>query len=1079
MTADPNTPADERFTALLIACDEALAAGMQAAALTNIAAPGDLRSRLERSVACLRLLEQYWSTRRAADVSPTSSSCLQSMSRFGRFQIVRELGHGSFGTVFLAHDPQLGRDVALKTPRVPALLTPELRQRFHHEALAAARLDHPNLVPVYEAGVVDDICFITSPYCPGITLADWLQKRKQPVPWDDAARLTATLAEAVQHAHSRGVLHRDLKPANILLAKAMDEGAEPSPVDSRLTALVPKITDFGLAKLLEERGDQTGTGMILGSPCYMAPEQAQAKNKEITTAADVYSLGAVLYEMLAARPPFLADTALATLEQVRMQEPASLRPVQPRVPRDLETICFKCLHKDPCRRYVSAHDLAEDLRRVLVGEPIRARAVGLAERVMKWSKRRPATAAVVGVSCLAVALLTGLSIAFNFHLSRQKQATEHALHRERQANNDLTRTLYLHSINLAHHEWLANNVVRAEELLQACPPELRQWEWRYLKGLGQRGFVTLRGHAGAVTAVAFDPTGNRLASASVDTTICIWNTDTGRVLHTLRGHSSEIDAVAFSPDGKRLASASWDKTVKVWDIVTGKECYTLRGHDGEVDGVAFSPDGKRLASASWDGTIRVWDLSTRRVLHQLRHSDRVFCVTFSPDGRRLASGSNDVRVWDAASGRLLVTCSAGPADRLIWVGGVAFHPDGRRLASANGNKTVCIWDSQTGQAVSVLRGHSGAVYSVGFSPKGDRLASTGWDQTVRLWDTTRGAELQILRGHSALWVSSVTWAPNGRHLATGGADQTVRVWDALASQEALVIPGGLHAQVAYSGDGRFIATVGPYENGLHRDHAVVVWNARTTKQLVRLHGHTEFVRTVVFRPDARYLASAGDGKIVKIWDTTTWTAVRTLRGHSQRITRLAYSPDGLRLASASIDKTVKIWDPATGRPVQTMKGHTGPVLGVAFSPEGKYVASTSDDKTLRIWDAATGEAIRTLWGPSLGMTGVTFGPEGKFVAGGSRDATVTVWDVATGQVAFRCHGHTGAVWGVVFSPDGRRLASAGDDQTVKLWDTATGDEALTLRGHFGSIFSVAFSPDGTRLVCGTDVMKIWEALPSP
>jgi WD40 repeat protein len=1075
MTPDPSTPADDQFTALLIACDEALAAGIPAAVLTDVEAPGDLRPRLERGVACLRLLEQFWSTRRAADVSAAPSSGVKPLTRFGRFQVLRELGHGSFGTVFLAHDPLLGRDVALKTPRVPALLTPELRQRFRYEALAAARLDHPNLVPVYEAGVVDDICFITSPFCPGITLAAWLRQREQPVPWHEVAALAATLAEAVQHAHSRGVLHRDLKPANILLnprPQAQGPKSDPGPAALDLGLFDPKITDFGLAKLVEGPPDQTGTGMILGTPCYMAPEQAQAKNRAITTAADVYSLGAVLYELLTARPPFLADTALATLEQVRVQEPVRPRQLQSCVPRDLETICLKCLRKDPRRRYVSAHDLAEDLRRLLAGEPIRARAVGPAERLLKWAKRHPAAAAVVGVTCLAAALLIFLSVAFHFRMTREKAATEQALQRETQANADLSRALYRHSINLAYHEWLANNVARTEELLEACPYELRQWEWRYLKGLGQRGFATLRGHAGAVTGVAFDREGKRMASGSADATVRIWDADSGQTLRTLRGHSARVDGVAFSPDGTRLASASRDRTVKVWDVASGEECCTLRDHVGEVSSVAFSPDGARLASASWDKTVNVWDLSTRRVLHKLRHGDRIFSVTFSPDGRRLASASDAVKVWDAATGDLLVTCAANPADPLIWVAGVAFHPDGRRLASANGNKTVCIWDSETGNLLRVLRSHNSGVYAVGFSPNGERLASTGFDQTVRLWNTASGAELQTVRGHTALWVSSVAWAPDGQHVASGGEDQTVRVWDALASQESLLIPGGRHAQVTYSGDGRFIATAGRY-----KDEVVVVWDARTLKQRARLRAPTEYVSTVAFRPDSRYLAGAGVGKTVRIWDTETWEEVGNLRGHSQSIIRLAYSPDGKRLASASMDKTVKIWDPAAGQEVRTLEGHTNPVLGVAFSPDGQYVASASDDRTVRLWNAASGEALRTLRGATLGMTSVAFDPTGKLVAAGSRDATVTIWDVATGQLACTCKGHTGAVWAIDFTADGQRLVSASDDHTVKLWDTATGYEALTLRGSIGSVYSVAFSPDGTRLVCGSDVMTVWQALP--
>jgi WD40 repeat protein len=1084
MSGDTSTPAEEQFTELLVACDEALAAGVPAKVLTDANATCDLRPRLERGVACLQLLEQFWSTRHPAGDSAGPAGATP-LTHLGRFEIRRELGHGSFGTVFLAHDPLLGRDVALKIPRVPALLTPQLRQRFQHEAQAAARLDHPNLVAVYDAGVVDDVCFIASAYCPGTSLAAWLQQRGQPVPWRIAASLLEILAETVQHAHNRGVLHRDLKPANILLVNVgavSGEGEHPSATThySLLTTHQPKITDFGLAKLLEEgRSDQTTTGMIVGSPCYMAPEQAEGKNREITTAVDVYALGAILYEMLTSRPPFQADSALTTLEQVRNQEPAPPRRLQPQVPRDLETICLKCLQKDPRRRYVSAHGLAEDLRRLQAGEPIEARAVGPGERLLKWAKRRPAPAAVVSVTCLAAALLIALSVVFNVRLTeekgetfrallgvaQEKEATEQALHREVQANAELTRALYFHRINLAHHEWLANNVVRTEQLLEACPAELRQWEWRYLKGLGQRGFLTLRGHDGEVISVAFDTTGKRVASASWDGTVKTWDAGTGKVLETLRGHEGRVEGVAFSPDGQHLASAGWDKTVKIWYIASDK-CDTLRSHDEVVSCVTFSPDGRRLASAGWDKTVKLWDTSTHRLLRTLNHSDRVFRVTFSPDGRRLASGSDAVKVWDVNTGELLTTRTANPAEPLIWVGGVSFHPDGRRLASANGNNTVSIWDSTTGKSLNVLRGHGPNM--VCFSPDGERLATAGYDQTVRVWDTASGAEVYTLRGHTDSWVTSVVWTPNGQRLASGSADRTVRIWDARTSQEALAIPGGRHLQVACSGDGRFIATA-----GLYKDQAVVIWDAGTAKALVRLRGHAEPATSVAFRPDSRYLASAA-GKTVKIWDTKTWKEVATLQGHSQSIVRVAYSPDGKRLASASMDKTVNLWDPGTRQVVLSL-GHEASVNGVAFSPDGKYLATGSEDHTVRIWKVDTGQVLHTLRGHSLGVMSVAFDPKGEFLASSSRDASVKVWNLATGQLAFTCKGHTAIVWAVVFSPDGRRLASASDDYTVKLWDAATGDEALTLRLHLFSGFSVAFSPDGTRLLCGSEVLKIWEA----
>jgi WD40 repeat protein/serine/threonine protein kinase len=1114
MNADTSAATDEHFTSLLIACDEALAAGAPAPVLSD-AAPDDLRPRLERGVACLQLLGQYWSTRGTGTMAASAASTgttgtwsdARPFSRFGRFHILRELGHGSFGAVYLAHDPLLERDVALKIPHLPALVTPELRQRFRHEAQAAGRLDHPNLVPVYEAGVVGEICFLASAYCPGTTLAAWLQQRQDPVPWRFAASLLATLADAVQHAHSRGVLHRDLKPANILLQK--DEGGRLPHKDERgrmkdeskgenseaharapfsdssfilpPSSVIPRITDFGLAKLLVEgQPGQTGTGMILGSPCYMAPEQAQAKNKEITTAADVYGLGAILYETLTARPPFLAETTLATLQQVQTQPPVPPRRLQPHVPRDLETICLKCLDKDPRRRYGSAHGLAEDLRRLLAGEAIQARAISPGERLLKWARRRPTSAAVAGVTCLAAALLFILSAAFNIRLAEEKGETDHALQRELEANAgltranaDLTRALYFHGISLAHHEWLANNVRRTEELLEACPPELRQWEWRYLKRLVQCGFTTLSGHDGEVSSVAFDARGKRVASGSVDRTVRVWEAETGKELCILRGHTDCVETVAFSPDGQRLASASRDKTLKVWDLAKGEVVYTL-DHPGEVAGVAYSPDGRRLASGGWDKRVRIWDARSGKLERTLaEHPSRVFCVAFSPDGRRLASGSSDVRIWDTTTGELLGACTGNSVEPLIWVGGVAFHPDGTRLASANGNKTVCLWDSMTFQALHVLRGHKSGVNIVSFSPDGARLASASYDQTVRLWDTASGAGLHTLRGHTAPCVSSVAFAPDGEHLVSGGADRTVRLWDARAGQEAVDIRGGLHGSVACSADGRFIATASYYEDR----PVVVIWDGPTIKPLATLRGLTEIPTTVAFRPDSRYLASAGNDKTVKVWDTETWKEEATLRGHTQPVVKVAYSPDGKQLASASLDGTVKIWDPANGE-VRTLTGHEHWVNRVAFSPDGNSLASVSEDKTIRIWNAATGDSIRTWRGHAVGVTSLAFDPIRNRLITGDRDGVVNVWHVATGELAFDCKGHTRAVRDVVFSPDGQRFATGSEDYVVKLWDAEHGQEALALRGHHGSVNSVAFSPDGTRLFAGAVGMKIWEALPT-
>jgi tetratricopeptide (TPR) repeat protein len=433
MNPENSAPLEEQFSLLLAACDEALAAGDSPHTVYQNEAPSELLPRLEREVAWCRmvrrLLIEAGSTGPPLSATPSGARAPAAPmpTQLGRFRIRQELGRGGFGVVLLAFDPKLGREVALKVPRPEALTNLELRARFQQEARATAGLDHPNLVPVYEAGEQDGVCWIASAYCPGITLSAWLKERTEPVPFALAARLVATLAEAVEHAHRRGILHRDLKPANVMLSplSSVSPGNPGEEMD-----FVPRLMDFGLAKVLEGHEDaltqeyHTQSGAILGTPAYMAPEQAESQSRTADPAIDLYALGAMLYEVLTGQPPFRGDTPLETLWLLRTQDPLSPQRLRPKLPRDLETICLKCLHKEPRKRYVSAQALADDLRRFLTGEPIRARPVSCWERSLKWARRRPAAAALVAVTGTAILVVALLVSVYTVRLCEQRNLAE-------------------------------------------------------------------------------------------------------------------------------------------------------------------------------------------------------------------------------------------------------------------------------------------------------------------------------------------------------------------------------------------------------------------------------------------------------------------------------------------------------------------------------------------------------------------------------------------------------------------------------------------------------------------------------
>jgi WD40 repeat protein len=688
------------------------------------------------------------------------------------YEVLGELGKGGMGVVFKARQAGFGRTVALKMIRHAEAGLAE-RVRFRVEVEAVGRLQHPNVVQVFEAGEHLGTLFFSMEYCPGGNLAGRLDGT--PWPAERAALLVRTLAEAVHAAHRAGVIHRDLKPANVLLAA---DGT-------------PKVADFGLAKLLDEDGRYSCSGAVLGTPNYMAPEQAEGRSRHIGPAADVWALGAILYELLTGRAPFVAANPLDTLLQVVHQEPVPLRRLL-RLPRDLETICLKCLLKDPAKRYTTARDLADDLGRFLESKPIQARRAGLLARAHRWARRRPGVAALLGVLLLVTAGgFGGVVASWREAVAARKVADREATARTEAWQAEALQH-YFTRIALAERELQAGKLAWAQRQLAQCPPELCSWEWHYLARLcqGERGVATLPGHPRSANAVAWRPghtaEGPLLASGGADGCVRLWEAPTGRLRRVLKGHTRPVNGVAFSPDGRLLASAGSDRLVIVRHAATGLPLWTLR-HEQIVSAVTFHPDGRSVVSATYHhdrpGEIRLWSLADGRLQRAWpAHTLALTGLAFTADGRLLASCGLDraVRLWDCRTGRAVLTFGGHTRP----VAAVACSPNGPLVASAAGRLRargpsqgeVLLWQAETGRVVHRLQGHAQRLAALCFSPDGSRLATAGWDREIKLWDVATGQEVLTLTGHKGT-VLGLAFSPDGTLLASAGSDGAVKVWD--------------------------------------------------------------------------------------------------------------------------------------------------------------------------------------------------------------------------------------------------------------------------------------------------------------
>jgi WD40 repeat protein len=996
------------------------------------------------------------------------------------YELLGELGRGGMGVVYQARHLALRRLVALKMILHGGLAPAADLERFRSEAQVIARLQHAHIVQIYEVGQRDGLPFLALEYCAGGGLDKKLAG--SPLAPPAAAALVEQLAQAVQAAHTRGVIHRDLKPANVLLA---EDGT-------------PKITDFGLAKQLDETG-RTRTGAILGTPSYMAPEQAGGKARELGPACDIYALGAILYECLTGRPPFRAATPLDTLWQVVHEEPVPPTRLNARLPRDAETICLKCLHKDPARRYTTAQALAEDLRRFQDGKPIAARPASPLEKAVKWAKRKPAQAVAVLVSVLAGTVLLAGGLWFTGELRQERDNAQNEREETRKARDaeseragqlagalidvqaartaekeraqevkqerdstraalkDAQRLLANNHIVLAENAWHHNGTAAiANDYLDLVPPDLRNWEWRYLRGIYHGGLFALYGPKWGV-AVSGD--GSRIVTTGMPTTV--WDGRTGRALFHLPTGRHGATCVAISSDAGRIVTGV-GRQLQVWDGRTGQLLFALDGHTDVVTCVALSGDDGRIVSGGRDRSVRLWDARTGKALHHFEgHTREVMSVALSYDGSRLVSccqpGDMRVWAWDGQAGKPLPIDFRGLRDHVM---AVALSADAQRIAGGLSTGSVCVWESNTGRLLHQMEHLVGAdVDCVAFSGDGSRVVSGGVDATVRVWNSFTGQAEFALKGHTS-YVNHLAVSQDGSRIVSSSADKTVRVWDGRPRPPALPLQGhpGYVSCVAVSGDGSRVVT------GCS-DTAVRLWDGRTGQIRHVFKGDFGGVKAVALSRDGSRCAAVTWNDLVRVWDTGNGKALFQLK--EREVSGIALGGDGSRLIVANSDAgTVSVWDVRKQKVALKLEGTVRGVSSVAQSGDDRRIVGGIQSKGIRVWDASTGKMLLE-WAGSASRVAINDDGTRIVSCGGTPANTVHVWDGNTGKLLHELKGHSIWVRCVALSPDGTRVVSGSMDKTMRLWDAGTGLALVELKGHQADVMSVAWSADGETIVSGS------------
>lgn len=1019
--------------------------------------------------------------------------------RIGRFELQSVLGAGAFAVVYLALDPLLSRLVALKVPRPHALVQPELRRQFVVEAQAAAKLDHPHIVPVYEAGQDGDLPYIACAWCDGPTLASWLSDRTTPLKPELAAKIIRQIADALRCSHEHGILHRDIKPGNVLLFPQSSDSNDEFP-------FVPRLGDFGLAKLLASSELDVMTSQLVGTPLYMAPELLNGPNQPAKAAADIYALGSVLYCLIVGQPPFVAATTAETFRLIAECDPVPPYNINRGIGRDLSLICLKCLEKKLQHRYESAEQLVNDLDRFLAGKPVLARSNSIPIRIQKWCRQRPLVAFLLTISsALVVALMisaviyTGslrslqsqlenknqdLNLRVN-ELAAAVQASNLSRTSEQRQRRIVERLLFAADVQHASRIWKKGDARETIRILSryADAPKTEEsiygpdhFAWRFLWNHATNAFREIFDAEQSVWWMQPSPNGQHLTICGSDGKVQFLAINRGFEFEkTIKASSAEIGCVAYSDDSRYLATACDDGRVQLWDPESFK---SIRNFEvipgGRVYVVVFLPDSHQLLACGESTTLTLWDADSGTKIREISTPFQrpIEFMTLSPDRTQLLMAGTDGQIVQMRLEDYSILRQDGLSNLAFSM--ARYSADSSRIVCAGTDRVLRLVDSKTGRTLRSSRNQD-TVHAVLYLPDGRIvIGDRGGVLTVFPNHEQSAAEpeedwqpIQRWAGHDDK-LSALLWLPNQTEseekrgqLISADRSGIIRSWDVTRTihhkvhQSTLDISHPVSNAISLTDVPNSVWRGGP--NGL----CVVSLDSAETNS--------------VFLPDQEITAvQTSGGKVIAGNSTgvlTTFTlsdpeSARSINVSEERaIWQVAIDRQGHYAVALDAEGQVAVIDLSIGKIDGQLTGRTAATI----SPNGKWVVSAlAGSDNLEICSRGDLRPIAILPAHISTVNRIVFSPDGQYFISTSNDRLAKVWSAATWKLHHQLSGHQSYVQAAAVTADSQTLATGDEGGVIKLWDLVSGRELIELETIVPYLAGLTFSSDTQNLI-------VWDA----